>query len=453
MPIFRAEATLHDVEVEGGVYDGNIWAHSAGEVFFAAAGVTSGRRFGIFYAYAWINLDPLGPGFWVLVTEMAPTDSANATSDIYNDGLVFEPDGMGGFASYTLRGTDTEQQTYKTGGMIAVEKDTGAETFTFITPVGSIIVPFAHLEEATFSLPAVDPMEPLMAIRMGHGFLRTGGDLEHEQARWTDFRSLIDGDEWHGHTLSSSDPGTWGAWLDVSPGSTPFGSQAGPTQTTENAQLANGYLTRFRYNTADGTRDFYARELRQLNDVMGDGAIDMARAPEHALIWEAAVLPYKTHQLVWRRSHVSGKLWEKGIIYEEGGKLMEWPSISYQYGVLTVFFSFDGVVYRTHSEDAGENWSTKVVLDYSGSFPRHIIHPDHPYLLYFFFDGSDIKVARSTDSGKTWIDAAPITIDTGIAPQQLDAEWNADGSVLVSYFDAGAWTQMRSRDAGANWEP
>src|SRR5678815_3930505 len=91
MPIYRAEATLHDVEVEGGVFDGTIWGHAAGEVFFAAAEITSGRRFGIFYAWDWINLDPLGPGYWVLVTEMHPTDSGPAANDAYGDGFLFEP--------------------------------------------------------------------------------------------------------------------------------------------------------------------------------------------------------------------------------------------------------------------------------------------------------------------------------------------------------------------------
>jgi hypothetical protein len=252
--------------------------------------------------------------------------------------------------------------------------------------------------------------------------------------------------------MTAVDPGTWGLWQDRSPGSSPVGSQAGPTQTTENAQLSNGYLTRFRYNTADGVRDFYARELRALETPIGTGAVDMARAVEHSLVLQAGVLPYRTHRVRWRRSHESGRTWEAGTVYEETGKQMEWPSVSYKDGRLTVFWSYDGNVYRSFSLSVGEEWSTPVLLPYSGDYPRHIMEPLHGLLLYFFFDGTTIKVARSTDNGETFIDDAPVTVETGLTPQQIDAEFAFDGSVLVSFFDAGAWTQRRSYDSGLTWE-
>lgn len=455
MAVYRAEATLHDVEVVGGVYDGNLFFHSAGEVYLLARHAlptpASGRGFGLYYGWSWENIVPFpGTPFWVVRTQMIPTDTNSTFGiDTYGDGQIEDPDNPG--VTLVLDGSDTQQQTYKGGNVIAIEKDTAAETISWISPVGTITLTFAEVIASGGGTITADM--PLLVQAMGHGFLRTGGDAEYEQARWRDFRTLMDDEEIHGHTLESTDPGLWSAWLDVSPASSPVGSQAGPTQVTENAQLSNGYKTRFRYNTADGTRDFYARELRTLQTTVGDGATDMARAVEDALVWQAGVMPYRTHRLRWRRSHVGGRAWEGGTVYEESGKTMEWPSVSYQNGRLLVFWSFDGVVYRSHSRDAGENWSDKVVLDYSGDYPRHIVHPHDPLLLYFFFDGSTLKVARSTDYAETWIDPSPITVDTGLAPQQIDAEWTPDGSVLVSYFDAGAWTQMRSRDAGQTWDP
>lgn len=453
MAIYRAEATLLDVEVEGGVFDGTLFGHSAGEVYLLARHATptpaSGRGFGLLFDWGWENIGGLGPANWVLRTEMAPTDT-NSTfgNDFYGDQEIEDPDNPG--TPLVLTGTDTAQTTYKGGGTIAIEKDTEAETISWISPAGTITLTFAEVLAASGG--SFEPDAPLLVQAMGHGFLRTGGDGEYEQARWTNVRTLKDDEEFHGHAMTAADPGTWGLWLDRSPLSTPVGSQAGPTQVTENAQLVNGYLTRFRYNTADGSRDFYARELRELQTPIGTGAVDMTRAREHSLLFQTGVYPYRTHRLRWARTHQSGREWEEGTIYEESGKQMEWPSISYKDGRLNVFFAYDGDVYRAFSLSGGEEWSVPTLLPYSGDYPRHIMEPLHGLLLYFFFDGTTIKVARSTDHGETFIDAAPLTVETGITPQQIDAEFAFDGSILVSYFDAGAWTQLRSYDSGATWE-
>jgi hypothetical protein len=178
----------------------------------------------------------------------------------------------------------------------------------------------------------------------------------------------------------------------------------------------------------------------------------MARSEEHGGLWQAAVMPFMPYQIRWRRSFIHGVQWTGGVIYQQDGDQFRYPSISYLSGNLLVFWEQDGLCYRSHSEDAGENWSDPMVLAYSGTFPRHIIHPHHPFLLYFFFDSAILKVARSFDSGLTWIDAAPITIETGLTPQQVDAEWSNDGSVLVSWFNGGVWNQARSRDTGLTWE-
>lgn len=435
MPIYRAEVTLSAVDVVGGTY-GSFFTHSIGEAWMGARDPTNpgGRTFGIYYGY----------GASDLRTAMVPTDSDSSTGNVFADGVIIDPDTS---SSYGIADTDTDQETYKAGGTLAIEKDTDAETITFICPFGSIVIPFADFTGT------IDPDLPIAAVKMGHGFIHWGTDGSYEEARWTELRSYVDGDEFLGHALTSADPGTWGFWNDVSPSiAPPGGSTAGPPAVTENTQLLGGYKTRFRYNTADGVIQTHSRESRTLTTTEGASGIDTCRPREHPMLFQAAVMPFKSKTLSCRKTFIHGYVWERTTIYEEAGKVMESPSISYKGGVLNVFWTYDGVCYRSHSEDAGEHWTAPVTLAYSGSFPRHIVHPHHPFLLYFFFDGATLKVARSFDSGASFIDAAPIQIESGLIAQQIDAEWSHDGSVLVSYFNAGVWTQKRSRDQGLTWE-
>jgi len=332
---------------------------------------------------------------------------------------------------------------FTTGGMLAIEKDTVGETVSWISPLGTITKTFADLA-------AVGPTpdsSPLRVEGMGHQFGRLGGtDPESESVRWHDMWSIVEDEVWHGADLTADDPGDWTAWFHD-----PVFSSGALEMVDGDTQLTNGYQSKYQWTAADDPRNTRDRENRFLQGSITDHAVDLTRADERPLIFAALVLLYQQHRMRYRRSYDGGRNWETGVVYEEVGEVMSRPSITWWNGRLVVLFARDMDILQATSFNAALEWEMPITLPYTGTFPRHIVHPRMGVYLYFYFDGTTLKVARSSDFGHNFWDASPITITAGLSAQQIDAELAFDDSIIVTYFNGGAWEQKRSWDLGTTW--
>jgi hypothetical protein len=433
MPVYRVEVKWDDVVVTG----------SVGDVFSTTEAVIGWRCDDAVTSYAMIagiQHNSFGGG---------PTNEWQAYFQPRFDAVVspFDSDPVdNGSGPITWEEADGGNgSAYFIGGLMAIEKDTEVETITWTSPLGSVTIAWADLSP-------VPDASPLYVGAMGHRFSREGaGDPTDEKVRWLDFHAY-EGDEetpYHGADLTTDDPGSWGLWQDEN-------LDSGIKMVTDNQQLSNGYQTKFSWTLADETPDFRERlsgEYRGWTGALTDYAVDMTRAEELPLLFRAAVHLYQPHKVRSYRSYDGGQSWKHVVVYEEAGKTWRSPSITWGNGRLMVVWRDHGssAILQATSHDGGADWEVPITLPYTGTFPRHIMHPPLGLYLYFFFDGTTLKVARSSDAGNTFWDASPVTVETGLAAQQIDAEFAYDGSVLVSYFVGGAWTQKRSYDAGASW--
>lgn len=429
MPLFRAEVKWTDVAVIGGTFTASAGDSVQAGIYFQAReiGVTN---YNMHLGIQW-NSFGAGPTF----------EHQTFCQPLYNHSDVW-----GGTAITLLEEADGENGAiYKAGGTLAIEKDTVAETVTWITPLGDVVQTYDDLE-------AIGPRPtnaPLLAWGMGHRFNRSGADGDSEKVRWLDFYAYQDDEIIQGAALTIADPGIWTAWL----GDTAFGG-SGTICVDENTQLANGYQTKYRFNTVDEppTRKFGNRAARFWDQLETATGIDLVAGPEIVRLFRVGARPYQPQRLTAWTSYDGGRVWSATVLYEAAGEVFTSPSLTWRDGrLMAVWKNATNDLFQATSWTGGLEWEMPITLPYTGTFPRHIVNPRTGLYLYFFFDGTTLKVARSSDFGHTFWDASPITITGGLTAQQIDAEVAFDESIIVTYFNGGAWEQMRSWDGGLSW--
>lgn len=428
MTVYRAEVKWTDVVVTGVV--GDVFNTTTAAIAWTCREDTIG-----YGMIAGIQHHSFGAG---------PTDEWRAFfSFMYNHSSPFE----GTLVDFITEADGANGAGYFTGGLMSIEKDTVSETVTWSCPLGSVTKTFAELD----ALGPLPDDSPLLVAGMGHQLIRVS-DPTDEKVRWLDFH-VYQGDEdtpYHGADLTSADPGVWSAWIWDS-----GFDGSGIEMVDDDQQLSNGYQTRYSWTATDDVPDFRqtgSRETRGWNQPLTETGVDLTRAEPLSQVFAALVLLYQPHRLRSRRSYDGGRNWETGIIHEQTGVEMERPSISWWNGKLIAVWNQGTDILQAVSYTTAREWEVPTTLPYTGTFPRHIVYPGLGLYLYFFFDATTLKVVRSSDAGTTFWDAAPITVETGINAQQIDAEVAYDGSILVTYFDGGAWTQKRSFNGGLNWE-
>lgn len=437
MPLYRAEVSVDDIDVIGPAPSSDPSFLTRAALWFAV--FDRFNRYGLGFRVQWnsfgggptFEYQSASEGYFRASGGLDPWDW-----DLVPGTSLEEADGLNGSA-------------YFAGGTLAIEKDTEAETVTFITPLGSVTKTWAELEALGLGLQIIDA-SPLQAAGMGHQFDKAGGDPQLEEAHWFDFFSSQDGEVFHGHELSASDPGVWTFWIED-----PVYGGSGTYPETDNVQEANRYQTQHSWTLADDTPDFRqdgAREIRYWDGDLFNRGVDFVDGPDHLTIWRAGAQPYKPHVLRWGRTHDHGRRWTGGTIVEEVGKTWSSPSLTYWNGRLNVVWTDGTDFYQSFSITGGQTWSEPVTLPFTGTHPRHIRERTSGFACYFFFDGADLMVARSTDDGATFLDAAPIEVYASAGAQQIDAEFAFDGSVFVGFFESGAWRQRRSRNLGLTWD-
>lgn len=436
MSVYRVEATVSGISVLGGSFDSNFADITRAQLSITADdGVrTYGliarldwHSYGAGPTYEWqTNFQPKidglfgsGPDAWHLDDLL---DGLGATI------LITEADGQNGAA-------------YLAGFTFAIEKDTVAETMRWVTPLGDLLIAWVDLPGAAVT------DAPMLARDLGHQFDRANGVDASETAHWTNFYAKKDGLIFQGAALTTDDPGTWDPWLFDS-GYGGSGSEA----VSDDGQLATDYQTKYRFIAADGFIRAGSREVRPwaLPLIVNRG-LDIARSGEHCLLWEASIPSYMPYRVVWRRTEDGGRIWEEGTVYQDVAKVWTSPSASFWEGRVTVVWSDGSAIYEAFSITEGETWSVPTTLPYTGQNPRHVTEWTSGFTLYFFFQGADLYVVRTSDHGHSFLDAAPVLVATAIGSQQIDADWAFDGSIVVTYFVAGVWQQSRSWDMGVSW--
>lgn len=331
------------------------------------------------------------------------------------------------------------------GFTMAIEKDEAADELRFVTPLGTLTKTLSAFET---------PDDTRLRMNgMAHQFVRPniGAASGSDNFGWKDFFGKEDGTDFQGAALTTTDPGSWSGWTDVT-----FGFPTGPIANNVNAQNATRYDTSFSYAAADGTRSGGSRQYRTWTggDSLNSSAaqvIDMTHAREHGAHWAAYAYPMATDTLKYRRTFDKGGSWLEGNIYAAGGANNRSPSITWYYGRLIVVWHDGASIVQSISSDAGATWGSPVSVIATGTNPRHIIDPAHGLGFYFYIAGTDLLLLRSGDYAASFLDGTPITVVTGIDPQTIAAQFGPDGSLIVGYIAGGVWTQLRSTDYGRSW--
>lgn len=345
---------------------------------------------------------------------------------------IFEADGANGAA-------------ITAGFTMAIEKDEALDQLRFVTPLGTLTKTLSAFETPDDSR--------LRMNGMAHQFVRPniGSASGSDNFGWKDFFGKENGTNFQGTALTTTDPGSWSGWTDVT-----FGFPTGPIANNVNAQNATRYDTSFSYTAADGTRSGGSRQWRTWTggdslNASGDLVVDMTHAREHGAHWAAYTYPMTSSILNYRRTFDKGASWLEGVIYSAGGANNRSPSITWYYGRLIAVWHDGTSIVQSISSDAGATWGSPVAVIATGTNPRHIIDPAHGVGFYFYFSGTDLLLQRSGDYGASFIDASPITVASGIGTQTIGAAFGPDGSVIVGYVTGGIWTQLRSTDYGRSW--
>jgi len=350
-------------------------------------------------------------------------------------------------APFTVTGTGA----YTGGGQIQVTKDLNAGTIAVTTPVGTG-TQFLSTNDPFRANSAVNPT-PLYPLGIAMFVIIPNvapyaPEITDSQVQYHDLTARKNGVITYQLPMTTIDPGIWGA----TNGETDLGGSTPGTDWTE-AQL--GAAWQFAVDTVVGTYPAWSVEnlWRLLATTPSpDHSTDMDTR-RHDVVWRAGTEIRDATTLLVQRTFDNGHSWEAWTVFQDDTVTISSPTITWYNERLYVTF-FDGTFIReTRSLDGGRSWTTvPTTIPFTGTNPRRVVDRTGGGAYYFFFSGmsgTDLVVAITYDNAATWI--GPNTIATLVDPQQLDAEFMPDGSLVVSLFVAGVWTQYRSRDLGISW--
>jgi hypothetical protein len=363
--------------------------------------------------------------------------------------------------AFGLSGHPTSE--FLSGGTITVTKDFDADQMTFTSPIGTFSLTLSDLDP--FVSQSYLNTHPLVAQGYGARFSVPEPTFSYppvalsHAVKFYDLTQKKNGVTQETIGLSAADPGTW-----YPPNAVAFDPDVGGTsgvispwwvwsqQATRQALDVNVTLANWPWSGNSPPQpdyrifDYWRSRLTILNS-----SVDYTVGPEYPLLWRGLVKPSSQDTVTVERSFDHGYTWLASTAYNSTGSQNQCVSVNYLWGRVYLTWSDGTDIKQSFSLDAGATWSTVTTIPYTAAYPRVIIEPESGFALYLFFDGTDIKVARSHDQGATFLDASPRTVATSANPQQVDAAFAVDGSIVVTYLDGTIWRQKRSRDMGLSW--
>jgi hypothetical protein len=337
--------------------------------------------------------------------------------------------------------------SFLAGGQLSITKDFNANTLTFGTPLGNIVIP---LDRVTPTVPG-----PLMASGMGHG-MAYGADVDtSELTLWHDFRTLRNGVNFAGWALSAADPGFWSLAGFIPGNQEVLGTGyalGGTSMPTIDVQLLARYQTEF-FHTAGAADDSSVEVRFATTGTAGGFSLDMTTWHELGAAVGVYMPSIAMMSIVARRSQDDGVSWTDSMAFIGADEL---ASLSVQVvggTIVIVFFDVTtSTTYQIVSRDAGASWSIPVPVPIVGTNPRLVVSPESACFYFSIDGGGRIVLQRSFDGGQTLADPTPLTVASGVPSQDFGAVMVADRTLLVAYMDAGNnWVTRQSRDWGATW--
>ena len=250
-----------------------------------------------------------------------------------------------------------------------------------------------------------------------------------------------------GHWVNGTSP--YEPWRVYNIGTNDFSIPAIETSTALEANIDSGIDSSTHDAGGDVGREDLTWDLNFFFPVAGT-KIDLTHSWEHGAHWRAYAIASAPAVLNWQRSHDKGHSWT-GDVIDAGGGDVDSPSINWTFGKLVAVWYRGAAIVQSISSDLGQTWGTPVALSISGSNPRHLVDPHNGFSWYFFFDDNKLKLLRSGNLGTQFVEATPIVAIDPMDQQTVAAQLALDGSLLVTYFSAGAVAQIRSTDLGRTW--
>jgi hypothetical protein len=369
-----------------------------------------------------------------------------------------------GFGVFEISLSTSGSGGYTGGGTLALVKDTAANTLTAITPIGTASAALATNDSIRLNSAVNDT--PIVPVGFGLSFSVPQDGIHNpeatdSQAEFFNMRLLKDGIQQFNIPLSSAHPGTWFATAPQSFQDGPstgdgFGGYNGisgsdPSVFKVESQLTTRYLIECQTSVVTypsfATGDFWRFAARV--PPFGN-SLDMDLAPEHGIVWEGFPDIDDGSTMLVRRTFDNGHSWETWTVFQDDTNSDNSPTVSWYNGRLYVDW-FNGTnMVQARSLDGGRHWDLPVTIPFTGTFPRRVVDRVGGGSFLFFFDTGDLKVVITYDGGATY--QGPITVVSPATPQQIDAEFMPDGSLVVALVNnVGAIVQYRSRTLGRTW--
>lgn len=342
---------------------------------------------------------------------------------------------------------------YTGGGTLAVTKNFGTNQITLTTPAGSATGTLNGNDTLRINSALNDTFIFPAGLAFTFSVPQDGGvhdpEATQSQVEFFDMQGKKDGILFFQHHLSSADPGVFFATAKES--FTTAGTVGSdPSAFVVESQLTTRYL--FNEQTSVITypsfmRGNFWRNFATIPPM--DNGTDMDIAPEHGVVWRGGADTSDGTVMLMQRTFDNAHSWETWTVFSDPTTSNGSPTVNWYNGRLYLTW-FDGTNIRiARSLDGGRNWSVPTTIPFAGTNPRRVVDRTGGGAYLFYFVSGDLRVVVTYDGGGSY--EGPYTIAGTVLAQQIDAEFVPDGSLVVSLFVSGNWTQYRSRDLGRTW--